>query len=315
MTVTGVNNTFEITLGTSGEIMDFLNGFKVEGLTFDCRLGQSFDPSLESATVSMRTDGAIAAFKAVILNALNTATDVCGNIIDEYLANQLKTAFEATFGTYLPSYNPGSVALTGLADNSGTQDADTLVNANGGSASSAGTQAKTITVGSTSVIGGYAVDVLTDTSGAADDLWTAHNSASSGKRLVLLRQLPRANFVAYLPVDPSGAAEVLSTDALPLVKGNTLMFIIDADVSTAGQDANNTAVPETVPLVTDSSIAGVSFDMNLGSRRIGLKIKVDDAAGENNGAKFTYLTGTSGTYSFGPNGGAGTNTAGSAGDA
>ena len=96
--VSGIDSEFDISLDEADSIK-LLNGFTVSGFSVDCRLGQK-DPEMTGLAVAM--DGVD--FKSVIEDAIGSAVNSAspGETIDKYLANQLRDAFNAAFGTYLP---------------------------------------------------------------------------------------------------------------------------------------------------------------------------------------------------------------------
>jgi hypothetical protein len=236
VTVTGIVNHFNYELDLSSSAM-LLNAFDVSGFVIDCRL-QSHAPDFSQVSVKMANDAATKnAMKSAIAKALAGATDPGGVVMDQFLANVLRDAFSAVFPNLLgsspvsgnggstgPNVN-GSTGAEGA--DSQTFDGSSLPGTNAG----ANAIVNSVSVSTSTRINGFAVDVFTNTTTAAANLWDTHNGQDL-KQLFL--QIPRATYELYLPAGVSGEFEILATNALPMKLGDTVTFVFDIDVKTVG---------------------------------------------------------------------------------
>ena len=275
--VTGIDSEFDISLNEADSIK-LLNGFTVSGFSVDCRLGKK-DPNMSGLAVTL----AGADFKSVVADAIGRATNVASpkETIDQYLANQLRTAFTTAFGTYLPEGHieggDTSAEVNGIDSTQVKQEA-------ADPATDARATIGAVAVTLTTTITGFKVDVITDAAVAANNLVDQHAANSSSAPANIFRQIPKSSWVQYgLLNDVSGWAEsYLSTNALPMLKSDKLTFVFDMDVTTAGADAGAPGTAEDVPVSGDQSTAyGVQkFSLNLANRRVALNIKLtNDASG------------------------------------
>ena len=266
--VSGIDSQFDISLNEADSIK-LLNGFTVSGFSVDCRLGKK-DPNMSA----LRVDLSGADFKSVIANAINTATNVASptETIDKYLANQLRNAFKAAFGSYLPTGSitggDGSAEINGIDTTQTKQEA-------ADPATDERAAAGAVAVTLTTTITGFKVDVLTDASVAADNLVEQHAASSSSAPANIFRQIPKDSWKLYLNDASGWATTYLNTDALPMLKGDILTFVFDMDVNTAGADAPN-ATAEDVPRSGDQSDAygEQKFSLNLANRRVAVNIRL-----------------------------------------
>lgn len=272
--VSGIDSQFDISLNEADSIK-LLNGFTVSGFSVDCRLGKK-DPNMSALAVALAGDDFKSVVAASIGSAQNSVTPK--ETIDKYLANQLRNAFVAAFGTYLPRGT-----ITGNEDGAEGQNGDSTQNKQ--EAADPATDARAapgaVAVTLTTTITGFKVDVLTDAAAAANNLVTQHAENSSSAPANIFRQIPRASWVQYLNDASGWATTYLNTDALPMLKSDTLTFVFDMDVNTAGATGTSATV-EDVPVSGDQSTDyGVSkFSLNLANRRVALNIKLtNDASG------------------------------------
>jgi len=171
-------------------------------------------------------------------------------------------------------------------------------------------------VTATSTVTGFSVDVRTDSSGAIANLLAAH---TPGALKSIFRQVPKSNLIAYLPADASGSAVPLTTRALPLIDGDSLEFVFDIDVNTAGAyDSAGSTAPEDLPQapgvngnIPADGPGSSHLSLNMANRRVALKIALSAATGDR---VYTFLkAGDAAGAQYVP--GAGTNPAtASAGD-
>jgi hypothetical protein len=252
-----------------------------------------------------------AAFKPVMMRAFDEAvtSDLTGTVIDKWLADQLKAAFLNAFGAA-----SGLTVLQGVAgDVSGADSAvgdlsQNLVTGDNAPAQDARNVASVL-VTATSTVTGFSVDVRTDSSGAIANLLAAH---TPGALKSIFRQVPKNRLLAYLPADASGSAVPLTTRALPLVDGDSLEFVFDIDVNTAGAyDSAGSTAPEDLPQApgTNGNIpadgpGSSQLSLNMANRRVALKIVLADAergetvdykylkAGDAEGAQYAPGAGT-----------------------
>ena len=303
VTVTGIHRAFDVSFNELADIAALLNGFELStangGTYLDARLGQN---NYNYSSVSMRV-AATTAFKAAIWKALNTATDGSGEVVDQYLSRQLHHAFVTAFPALASMADLAQGAVAGAAV-TGTVSAAAAgaINFTGITGVDEDVQSATTSLTSTNNLHSFRVDVITDISEGANDLWTAHDGALARSRNALLTQLPRANLVSYMDSSGAGAIEgkyayiPLETTALPLVDGNTLAFIFDIDVDTAN-NAQSTNPPgegsesvggqmagDSAP--NQSAFGSDSFSLNMANRRVALRIKCQQSSSPT-GAAFT----------------------------
>lgn len=269
--VSGIDSTFNIVLDEAQSIK-LLNGFTVSGFSVDCRLGKK-DPNMNELAVVLAGDD----FKSVVVTAIGTAQNAASptETVDKYLANELRNAFKAAFSAYLPTGTLAGVA----AGSNGADTQQAAAQAATEPATDAAGAPGTVAVTLTTTITGFKVDVLTDTSAAADNLISQHAGNSSSAPADIFRQIPKASWGNYL-YDASGwAVTMLNTDALPMLKSDTLTFVFDMDVNTAGANAPN-ATAEDVPVSGDQSTAygQQKFSLNLANRRVALNLQLTNAA-------------------------------------
>lgn len=275
--VTGIQQKFVIDLSGESDVVALLNGFRVAGAKYDTRLpdssggpAQIVDADLSALAVSMDSD-AKAALRAVIEKGLDQATNGAGNVLDTWLAGKLRDAFSAAFGN-LPT---GTVA--GAASEYDASEGMIGTDAAPGGAASGAAVETAIGITSSTAITGFAVDVLTDSDAASNEFWNQHDvSGAANLRNFIYRQIPAGHIKAYLPDNLVSNETLLTTDALPLLKGDSMAFIFDVDLKDAGQDptAGSAATAEDVP-TTGSGGNGVSnFQLNLGMRRVTIEFKL-----------------------------------------
>ena len=272
--VTGINETFNIALD-SADSAKLLNIFKIENFTTDKRLDRNDAVEITSGMVSIR-EGASVDFLAVMKDVIDGATaSSSGDHLDQYLANQLWTAFNSIFGAAITGANlSGTLGVT-VAGVTG-QAGQTVATA-GDTMSSSTSEAIT----TNTAITGFSVDVITDSDLAAGNLYDAHKLVGSKSYIAsLYRQIPRIKYAPYfMATDNSSASVPLITSALPLVCKDKLSFVFDVDVNTAGSrssGAEGATVVEGVPVSGDQSTDyGTSnFSLNLANRRVVFKITV-----------------------------------------
>jgi len=266
-TVTGIDRVFEITL-SEAEAKTFLEGFTVSGVEVDCRLERK-DINWNSLAVSM--DASAGAFTTLLEKVIDEAVDGSGAQIVKYLSTQLYNAFTAAFSSYLPA----AYADSGAVDASGWNGADIAAGAvtTAGAEAEANLESGTSAVAVATAITGFSVDVLTDKADAANALQTQHND-HAGAMASMFRQCGRERILAYLAAGAAGAAETLYTDALPLYKGDTVEFVFDIDVDTAGENAG-AAGTEDIPVA--GNITSPQFSLNMANRRVAIKLTLDAA--------------------------------------
>jgi hypothetical protein len=267
-TVTGIDRVFEITL-SEAEAQTFLEGFTVSGVTVDCRLARK-DINWNALAVSM--DASAGTFTTLLEKVIDEAVDGSGAQIDKYLSTQLYNAFTAAFSSYLPA----AYADSGSVDASGWNGADIAAAAvtTAGSEAEANLESGTVAVGVATAITGFSVDVLTDKAAAANALQTQHN-LNAGAMASMFRQCGRERILEYLAAGANGAAETLYTDALPLYKGDSVEFVFDIDVDTAGANAG-AGDQEDIPVA--GSINSPQFSLNMANRRVAVKLILGAAA-------------------------------------
>jgi hypothetical protein len=317
--VTGIHRAFDISLNEIADIKTLLEAFTVSsangGTYLDARLGQM---NYHFSSVAMAGENN---FKTLIRRCLSEATDLNEEIIDQFLARQLRVAFLTAFPTLAAGLNMGLVgAEADVAALDALGQGPSQLASNGGSigpALEASTDA-TVTVSTTNHFTGFSVDVLTDVSEGAASLWRNHDEASALRRSVMLTQLPRANLQKYMQANTlfdvsdgdlstpeTGVADgwaylPLPTTALPLVENDTLVFIFDIDVAVAdnAQDvanANNSNALGTNETAGSSLASGAgagayggagvygdsTFSLNMANRRIALRLKCKTDEGTN----------------------------------
>lgn len=269
--ITGIDERFNVTL-SEADAIKLLNGFTVSGFSVDCRLGQK-DPNMAA---NWSVDLSSGDFKSIIEQAIDNAVDASGEKVDQYLANQLRNAFKAAFSSYLPT-----ATFTG-ADASGGNGYDTSQSAQTAStpATDANTTVGTVAVNLTTTINGFKVDVLTDKSAAAAALITRHKEVDSSAKNIFRQSA----WLSYLNDVSGWATTYLDTDALPMKKGDTLTFVFDMDVTTAGAEGTGAvSTNEDVPLSGTQIGAGSGwgkseFALNLANRRVAFNIKLTNDA-------------------------------------
>lgn len=269
--ITGIDEQFTTTLSEADSIK-LLNGFTVTGFSVDCRLGQK-DPNMEAGWgVSLNS----ADFKSMIEQTLENAVDASGEKIDQYLANQLRNAFKTAFVGYLPTKTFGPDAdATGNVGSDSSQSAQTASTP----ATDANTTVGSVSVNLTTTINGFKVDVLTDKALAAQALIDKHGAVESSVKTIFRQSA----WLSYLNDVSGWATTYLDTDALPMRKGDTLTFVFDMDVSTAGAEGGATDTNEDVPLSSvqvgaNSGWGKSEFALNLANRRVAFNIKLMDVA-------------------------------------
>ena len=312
VTVTGVNETFKYTL-TGADLTNFMSGFKVSGVTVDTRMGQ-VDVNYDSEwDVTMGAENATN-FKSVLdkiigdavsdashnlVAAVGSATGAVGDKkISSYLHAQLYNAFVGAFGGML---GPGPAPIagnnntaanapsTGAADGQEAQTSNTALDAmDGVIAASSSLSTK---------INSFDVLVDMDASAAAAAMITDHTADALRS---LFRQIPRTTLEMYLDASGgalvAGEAQDLSTNSLPVLKGDKLVFVFDIDVHAAGPNtsgelgtaaggdaitANTSASSENVPTAgTQSNTYGTaSVSLNLANRRVAVEITLGSGGG------------------------------------
>ena len=300
--VSGIDSQFDISLNEADSIK-LLNGFTVSGFSVDCRLGKK-DPNMSALAVALAGDD----FKSVVAASIGSAQNSANpkETIDKYLANELRNAFRAAFGSYLPTGTITGDEDDAVEDNGidSTQVEDATTDPAKDARATVGAVAVTLTT----TITGFKVDVLTDASTAATNLVTQHAENSSSAPANIFRQIPRASWVQYLNDASGWATTYLNTNALPMLKGDTLTFVFDMDVNTAGANAPNSTA-EDVPISGDQSTDyGVQkFSLNLANRRVALNIKLTNDASGPFDVGAGKLRVQSAASSAGENPGAGTN--------
>jgi len=271
VTMTGIDQVFEKTLSPAAAVA-LLNGFKVSGYTVDRRLGQDNPTPVTDATVSWAHDisGAVDGFKAVIADAINTAVNgtlPTSGKIDKWLAQQLYAAFTTAFNGKLPASDiSGSIVVGGNgADISGEASAGVEANANVGSLSVTGT----------TKINSFAVDIESEPAVAASNLVTQHTGSALGS---LMRQIPRHKILAYIDGSAGQVKGVpLTTNAMPMHKGDTISFVFDINVTATSNDkyagASGVESAPTYTGLTDS-FGVAKFRMDMANRRVALRLKL-----------------------------------------
>jgi hypothetical protein len=212
----------------------------------------------------------------VIDEAVNTSSPA--EKIDQYLANELRNAFRAAFVGYLPTKTfSGSDAAgsnNGNDISQSKQEASTP-------ATDANTVVGTVAVNLTTTINGFKVDVLTDKVAAAAALKNRHELAESTALKNIFRQSAWSSYIN----DASGLAVTYpDTNALTMKKGDTLTFVFDMDVNSAGAGAaaGPSVLDEDVPLsgsqVADGGYGKSEFSLELANRRVAFNIKLTNDA-------------------------------------
>jgi hypothetical protein len=266
--VTGIDQKFFYALDASGDCYDLLNGFKVSDFSIDTRLAEH-DPTLGSVAWASGS-GEAAAFKAVIAKAFDNALDDSEPTqkIEKYLANQLKDAFLSAFGKLMPVSNNQAV----YTDASGNP-ISSAANKNDGPETRPVTDYELEalgTVGTVSVtvntkIDGFSVSVKTNSATVANNLVAQHSVTALES---IFHQIPRSTYELYLPAGSNSSAEMLTTDALPLHKGDSIVFVFDIDVQKSGDD-----VP-VINGVQESGSGNSQFNLQLDRRRVSLELQL-----------------------------------------
>jgi hypothetical protein len=245
-----------------------LNAITVSGLYHDYRLGK-IDPHLGSVTLD-------ANFNTIMELMVNDAVDDDNSVgVDKYLANELRAAFIAAFGTALPTSEnegPDVSAAAGAVQNEDNTDP----------ATDAGTADQSTSVMYKTRINGFTVDVNTDAAATATAIKEIHEANSSRGAKLLFQLIPRGSVEKYMSAAniADGFKEVYpSTDAFPLLQGDKLTFVVDIDVHTAGADENavNASVAaEDAALPAEKAVeyGASSFSMNLANRRVAFEIEL-----------------------------------------
>jgi len=265
VTVNGINAIFKKTL-TMAQTATLLNAITVSGLYHDYRLGK-VDPHLGSVTLG-------AGFNTILETMVNSAVDDVNSVcVDKYLANELRAAFIAAFGTALPTSNNEGPDVSAAAG--AVQTAD-----NTDPATDAGTADQSTSVMYKTRINGFSVDVNTDAAATATAIKAVHEANSSRGTKLLFQLIPRASVEKYMNAAniALGFKEVYpSTDAFPLLQGDKLTFVVDVDVHTAGANENAvdaSVAAEDAALPADKAVeyGTSSFSMNLANRRVAFEI-------------------------------------------
>lgn len=279
--INGVNAIFKKTL-TMAETATLLNGITVADLYHDYRLGQ-VDPHLGSVTLG-------AGFSETLELMVNSATETATSTgVDQWLANQLRAAFVATFGGSLAA----AVLPLDIAGEDINTDTKTVQSASATNpAADAGTANQSTSVAYKSRINGFSVDVNTDAATTAAAIKTVHEANSNRGAKLLFQMIPRGSVEKYMSAEhiAAGYKEVYpSTDAFPLLQGDKLTFVVDVDVHTAGADENvvdASVAAEDVALPAEKAVeyGASSFSLNLANRRVAFEITIpvlaDGAAGD-----------------------------------
>ena len=270
--ITGIDERFDISLNEADSIK-LLNGFTVSGFSVDCRLGQK-DPNLAA---NWGVDLSSGDFKSMMEQVIENALDASGEKVDQYLANQLRNAFKAAFIGYLPTktFGPDSDATAGPgSDSSQSVSAGAAPGAPSTPATDANTTVGSVSVNLTTTVNGFKVDVLTDKAEAAAALIARHQAIESSVKTIFRQSA----WLSYLNDVSGWATTYLNTDALTMKKGDTLTFVFDMDVSTAGAEGGATDTNEDVPLSGVQTVNGgwgkSEFALNLANRRVAFNIKL-----------------------------------------
>lgn len=305
VTVAGIQNVFDISLNEA-ETVVFLNGFDCSGARADCRLSQH-DYDFSGLQVTMVPDGA---FESLLASKIVAAQDSNNKIIDKYLANQLQAAFAAAFGDII-----AASAITGNvnsdADNGNNPTAGGTANGAVDPAVDNGNVVGSVSTELNTTINSYSVDVLTDGAVAAANLVDGHNGAQGALRSIF-RQCGRGRMDKYLRAGADGAAEPLTTKALPLTTDDIIEFVFDIDVTTADANAGATLDEEGVTVAgTQSTTYGIqNFALNLANRRVAVRFQMFRPEGVAPGTAITDLkTGELAVPTGNPASGAGSNVA------
>jgi hypothetical protein len=264
VTVNGINAIFKKTL-TMTQTATLLNAITVSGLYHDYRLGE-VDPHLGSVTLD-------ASFNTIMELMVNSAEDDNSVGVDKYLANELRAAFIAAFGSALPTSEnegPDVSAPAGAVQNADNTDP----------ATDAGTADQSTSVMYKTRITGFSVDVNTDAAATATAIKAVHEANSSRGTKLLFQLIPRASVEKYMNPEhiEAGYKEVYpSTNAFPLLQGDKLTFVVDVDVHTAGAnenvvDASVAAEDAALPAEKAVEYTKSSFSMNLANRRVAFEI-------------------------------------------
>jgi hypothetical protein len=286
--VTGVQEIFAINLTDPTKVAKFLGGFNVSGVSVDTRLGKT-DMNMSNFDVSMGGIDFQAELMDIIANASNGDKK-----IDEYLYDELYSAFTTAFAGKLPSST-----ISGN-NNAAAGSSGTVAEQPGSSnpAADAAGAFSSATSGLTTLINSFDVHVDMDASAAAFKLIDDHSEQNNHLALKsLFRQIPRTTWSQYVPAEEHEALD-LCTNSLPLLFGDKLVFVFDIDVKAAGsnssgetgQAAGGDEIPasteaENVPTAgTQSDAYGTaSFSLNLANRRVAFEITLspsDKASGD-----------------------------------
>ena len=265
--VNGINAVFKKELSMT-ETATLLNGITVAGLYHDYRLGKT-DPHLGSVTLG-------AGFNTILENIVSNAVNDADSInVDQWLANELKAAFLAAFGTALPSSdNTGTDASTAARNVQSALPTDP--------ATDAGTADQSTAVMYKTRINGFSVDVNTDAAATATAIKDVHEANSSRGSKLLFQLIPRGSVEKYMSAEnkAAGYKEVYpATDAFPLLQGDKITFVVDIDVHTAGASENvvdASVAAEDAALPADKAVeyGTSSFSMNLANRRVAFEIEL-----------------------------------------
>ena len=287
VTVTGIHNKFTVNLTDPTKVADFLGGFTVSNVTVDTRL-QQLDMDMSGMSVDMSGN----AFKSVLQeDIIKVATDGNGDAVGTYLHDQLYNAFVTAFGDMLPNSTiaPANSNAAGGGGGSAGAPAQQL---SGDTAEASTNNNGTVTAQVGTIINSFDVLVDMDASAAAQAMIDQHATNASALAS-LFRQIPRTTWQQYLDMSSNGTyiegeAQDLSTNSLPLLKGDKLVFVFDIDVTAAGPNtegntgtaAGGQEIPasttyEDVPTAgpNQSTGLGVSYvSLNLANRRVAFEI-------------------------------------------
>lgn len=288
VSIDGIDRLFEVALDDMSECAALLNGFVVSTYSVDKQLGRK-NPTV--ATVALATGADSTAFTAVMEKAFAQAkstSDPSGNnVIEQYLANQLRDGFLAAFGSLMHTASESNTNNTAeysttpsrAAQAAGAEDIEPAANPSD----------RTVAVTVSTAISGFTVNVVASATAAIAALKEKHEATPAALGAIF-RQIPFATSELYTYAVTAaggngGAAVPLITNALPLKKDDALEFVFDIDIANTATDVARIGEQTTGNGYSD-------FNMHLDRRRVALRLHLK--ASEEAAADGSYPVGAGG---------------------
>ena len=255
VTVSGIDNIFDLGFNTDAECQAFLKSFTVTGYTTDISGNgipgdHHMNPQVNDLVVTITGS----TFADSMVLALDTAIDSTSTTLKGYLEQLVNAGLTDTFGAYLNGNNSGAPTITGSADANGTGDLGNDVTANNVRATNKGLNTGAdesvplVAVSSVANISNFHayVDVAPAQNGLAivaditnNGLWALNS---------IFRQIPATKITPYL----DDARHALRNPGLPLSRGDNLVIVVDVV-------SNATAPLRADQASADGTYSGVNY--------------------------------------------------------